>query len=482
MPLRTFPSPMPTLRLFASALALAGASTLLPASDSWPAFRGPNASGVSETARPPLAIGPTNLVLWTTPVPWSPSSPVVAGDRVFVTTFVDGKLETRAHAASDGRLLWAHPFPVEGLEEFHGTEGSPAASSPATDGSIVVSYFGSGGLVAHEVSGRERWRKSLSKAMTSGNFGSGTSPVIVGDQVILCRDQARGSSIMAFDLRTGDRRWETARAEAPTSYGTPVVWRHDGVVDIVLAGSLSMRGYDPDSGSERWVLHGLPSFTCTTPVLGEEMLFFAGWSPGKADSPWPTWASTVEKQDKNGDGWISVDEFESGPVWFKAQDIDGNGKLEQSDWEAIGGQMRRGENVLLAVKPAGRGDVTATHVAWKQVKGLPYVPSPLAYRGRVYLIKDGGLMSSFDARTGEPFYSQERIGTMGGYYASPVAADGRIYVVSLQGVLSVIRAGGEKPEVLHRAEFGERIAGTPALVGERLFLRTQTKLYAFGNP
>jgi outer membrane protein assembly factor BamB len=132
------------------------------------------------------------------------------------------------------------------------------------------------------------------------------------------------------------------------------------------------------------------------------------------------------------------------------------------------------------VKPGGTGDISQSHVAWKYRKALPYVPSPLYYNGRIYLVKDGGLMSSLDANTGDPFYAQERLGTAGDYYASPVAADGRIYVASLPGKLSVIKAGGTKPEVLHQVDFGVRILATPALVGERIYLRTATDLWAFG--
>ena len=242
-----------------------------------------------------------------------------------------------------------------------------------------------------------------------------------------------------------------------------------------------MKAYDPKTGSERWLLRGLPSFSCTTPVVGDGLLFYAGWSPGKADSPFPSWEATVEKQDKNKDGKISVDEFEMGPVWFKAQDIDRDGFITSKDWDMIGGAMKRGENVLLAVKPGAKGEAPESQVAWKFTKGLPYVPCPLYYDGRVYLIRDGGMMSSFDARTGKPFYSQERLPAQGGYYSSPVAADGRIYLASLQGKLTVVKAGGDLPEVVHSADFGERIAGTPALVGDRVYLRTEKKLYAFGS-
>jgi outer membrane protein assembly factor BamB len=143
--------------------------------------------------------------------------------------------------------------------------------------------------------------------------------------------------------------------------------------------------------------------------------------------------------------------------------------------------MAKGKNVLVAVKPGGKGELTESQVAWKQTRGLPYVPSPLYYRGRVYLIRDGGLMSSFDARTGQPHFQQERIDAIGSYYASPVAADGHIYVASVNGRVTVVAAGGEMPKILHHADFGERISATPALAGNTLYLRTASALFAFGK-
>ncbi|HRI16748.1 MAG TPA: PQQ-binding-like beta-propeller repeat protein, partial [Verrucomicrobiota bacterium] len=313
-----------------------------PAIPSWPDFRGPNGGGVSSDAKPPSGISPTQNVLWSVEVPWSPSSPTVWGERVFLTTFAEGKLETRAYSAKDGRLLWARIAPAEKLEEFHGTEGSPAAGSAVTDGTQVVSYFGSFGLIAYDLDGRELWRYPLPIARTAGNFGSGTSPLLAGGRVILNRDLASGSALLSVDAKTGKKVWETLRPEAPTSYGTPILWENAGRTDLVVAGSLSIKGYDPATGAERWVVRGLPSYSCTTPVVGDGLLFYAGWSPGKSDSPWPSWESTVEKQDKDGDGKISLEEFENGPVWFKAQDVDGDGWLTRQDWDAIGGLMKKG--------------------------------------------------------------------------------------------------------------------------------------------
>jgi outer membrane protein assembly factor BamB len=482
----------PLCNLFASSMkalyALLSATLLLmtgcaKVSPAWPAFRGPNSSGVAFTAVPPTKIGPSESPVWKTDVAWSPSSPCIAGDRIFLTSFSDGKLMTYCFDRQHGTQLWARVAPAEKLEEFHATEGSPAAASPVTDGTRVVSYFGSCGLVCYDMEGKELWRYPLPTVMTAGGFGSGSSPIIAGDLVIVNRDQVRNSSLLAVRLQDGQKAWETARPDSPTSYGTPIVIQSNGADEILLAGSLFMKAYDPKTGAERWMVRGLPSYTCTTPALGGGLIFFAGWSPGKADSPWPSWASVLEKQDKNGDGVITLDEFtdHSDAAWFKSQDLNGNGKLDREDWDTIGGLMKRGENVLLAVKPGGRGDVTATHVAWKFERGLPYVPSPLYYEGRVYLVKDGGMISCFDAKTGTPFYTQERLRAQGSYYASPIAADGRIYFFSMGGKATVVKAGGDKPEVLYEADFKERIAGTPALVDNYIYIRTQTKLYAFGR-
>jgi outer membrane protein assembly factor BamB len=447
----------------------------------WPAFRGPNSSGVSLTAKPPIKIGPEEKTVWKIEVPWAPSSPCVWDDKIFLTTCDNKQLQTRCYNRRDGKLLWSRNAPVDKVEDFHETEGSPAASTPATDGTRVVSYFGSCGLVCYDFKGKELWRHTLPTAMTGGGFGSGTSPIIANDLVIINRDQVRNSSLLAVRLRDGKKAWETPRTDAPTSYSTPIVVKNNGADELLVAASLFMRSYDLKSGTQRWVVHGLPACACTTPVVGDGMIFFAGWSPGKGDMPWPSWESILEKMDKNKDGVITEDEFTEGKAWFKSQDMNQNGKLERDDWDTIAALIKKGENVLLAVKPGGSGDVTDTHVTWKSDRGLPYVPSPLYYDGRIYLVKDGGMVSSIDAKTGKPIYTQERLKAQGSYYTSPVAADGRIYLFSNNGKATVIKAGGDTPEVLHESDFHERIAATPALVENKIYIRTQTKLYAFGE-
>jgi len=465
------------------ALSVGGMVTLAADDSWWPQFRGPNSAGVATSATPPVQFGPGTNQLWKVAVPSGSSSPCIWDDRILLTTFDDGKLWTLCLQRSDGALLWKRDAKAEQLEEFHPTEGSPAASTPATDGERVVSYFGSCGLICHDLEGKELWRYKMPPAITSGSFGSGGSPFIAKGRVFVNRDQASDSSLLAVDLQTGNKAWQTARPDVQQSFGTPIHWNNKGADEIVMSGALKLKGYDLETGEERWSLGGMPSFTCTTPVLGEGMLYFAGWSPSKTEDGIPTFAQLAEGADANKDGIITFDESKAAgsDAWFKSMDANANGELTAEDIELMLAAIARGRNVLLAVKAGGKGELGDANVAWTQERGLPYVPSPLYYKGRVYLIKDGGMFSSFNAKTGEAHFQQERLGTRGSYYASPVAANGNIYLASLEGVVTVLEAGGEEPEILHQVDFEERIAGSPALSDRHLYLRTARSLYAFGG-
>jgi outer membrane protein assembly factor BamB len=230
------------------------------------------------------------------------------------------------------------------------------------------------------------------------------------------------------------------------------------------------------------MIEGVTAFACTTPVTGDGLLFFAAWSDGKADDPWPSWDKFLEQHDKNKDGVISLNEFDDASRdYYRGLDINRDGKIDKTDWDQLAAALAKGENVALAIKPGGRGNISKTHIAWKATRGLPYVASPLLYDGRLYLVKNGGMLSSLNPTNGEPYYFQERFDAAGNYYSSPVAANGQIYLVSTAGKMTVVKAGGDKPEILHQADFGERISATPALAGDNLYLRTKSALYAFGS-
>jgi outer membrane protein assembly factor BamB len=301
--------------------------------------------------------------------------------------------------------------------------------------------------------------------------------------VLVSRDQVTGCSLLAVELKTGKKVWEAARTDVSPGFGTPIFWKNHGAKEVVMPGSFKLKGYDLKTGAERWSLAGMPSFTCTTPVVGPDMLYFAGWSPGKEAGTGPSWDGMVKPADKDNDNVVTLEEAKAAhfDAFFKSLDANGDGKLTPDDLAAMQATMAKGENVLVAVKPGGKGTLSESQVAWKQTRGLPYVPSPLYYQGRVYLVRDGGIVSSFNAVTGQPHYQQERIEAIGNYYASPVAANGRIYLASVNGRVTVLLAGGNKPTIMHQADFGERISATPALVEKTLFLRTATALYAFGK-
>jgi outer membrane protein assembly factor BamB len=323
----------------------------------------------------------------------------------------------------------------------------------------------------------------MPKAVTAGDFGSGVSPIVADGAVVLVRDQVGGSQIIAIDTATGSRLWEEER-QSIASYSTPTVWDVPEGKQIAVAGHARMIGYDLRSGDEKWFVAGLPSACCPSPVTADGVLYFAGWSPGGPDdseAPMPTYDSMLKDLDANQDGTISRDEGEKAfQGFFDNQDANKDGSVSRDEYDAILKFMAQGKNVAFALKPGGAGDVTKS-LLWTQSKGLPYVPSAIVYRGQYVMVKDGGIVTAYDADTGRQAY-QERAVATGKYYASPVAAGGNIYFTSLDGEVTVLKAGTEQPEVVAKnPTLGERTSASPAIAGDTLFVRTEKHLYAFGD-
>jgi outer membrane protein assembly factor BamB len=445
----------------------------------WPQFRGPLGSGIADGEKPPIHFGAESNMLWRSELATGASSPCIQGNRIFLTTFSEGKLATVCVDRLDGRVRWQRTAPAEKIESFHPTEGSPASASPAADGNHVVVYFGSCGLLAYDFEGKEIWRLALPVARQVGDFGSGTSPVLAGHLVLLNRDQMEGSELLAVDAATGEIKWKADRSQFKSSFGAPVAWINGQSQEVVLPGSLQMVAYDLKTGAERWRVHGLPSGVCTTPVISDGLLFFAGWSPGKADAPMPGFDAMAKEEDKNHDGIIDMDE--AGPLvktMMSTLDTNHDQKLSREEWEAFAAAIAKGENVALAIRPGGQGDISESHVVWKYKRGLPYVASPLVYRGSIYFVRDGGMVTCLKAATGEPIYEQERLGSPGSYYSSLVAANGIIYACSVNGAVTAFPAR-DKFEVIATNELKERISATPAIADNTLYLRTDKHLYAF---
>jgi outer membrane protein assembly factor BamB len=473
----------------------------------WPQFRGPGGLGVADGRKLPAEFGPKKNLLWKTPLPPGHSSPCVWGDRIFVTAFDKAakKLETICLSRDAGKILWRRPAPTENIENFH-VAGSPAVATPVADGERVCVYFGSYGLLSYGFAGGELWKVPLPVAASVQ--GTGASPVPAGELLLLHREFNPEPCLMAVGRRTGAVAWKTpfklASMGPRDGYATPVVWRHNGVEEAVVLSPTHLSAFALADGKERW---SLPT-TCTaacTPTLGDGVLYVAlhqlGRDPGEGD-PLPSFEELLKKADKDGDGLISQAEFpEDLYVWqrpdssfkgsnfsfknlFPRIDRNSDGKISKEEWEAILAagklwQAARRQHGIVAIRPDEKGAVAESGVQWREKTGTPEVPSPLLYRERVYLVKDGGIVTCLEAKSGKVAY-RERVGAAGTFFASPVAGDGKIYLCSRNGVV-VVLAAGNGPAVLARNNLGEDINATPAIADGKLYIRTDAALYAFGE-
>ncbi|MEW6306392.1 MAG: PQQ-binding-like beta-propeller repeat protein [Verrucomicrobiota bacterium] len=448
----------------------------------WPRFRGPDGLGIADGPRPPVEFGPAKNVLWKVPLPGGHSSPVIWGDRIFLTAFENGQLSTLCLDRKDGKILWTREAPAKEVEKTHRT-GSPAAPTPVTDGERVYVYFGSFGLVAYDFTGKEVWNKSLPVPITE--FGAGTSPVLAGDFVLLQCDQDLGSFLLALDRYSGRQVWKAERSEFRRAFTTPLVWRHAGGEEVVVPGSLALTSYNLKDGKLLWTVRGMARVANASPVAGDGLLFVSSWTPGQepgAIIEMPRFKDYAPANDKNEDGKITLDEVPNSALRgrFGQIDLDKDGIATPEEWDGMADMFVQAEHALFAVKPGGRGDITKSHVAWKQSRALPYVSSPLFYQGRVFTVKSGGLASCYDAKSGKIHYQDERLGALGDYYASAVAAGGVIYIASQQGMVVVLESA-DTLNVLARNAMGEKIYATPAIVDGKIYLRTEKQLYCLGN-
>lgn len=444
----------------------------------WPRFRGPGGSGVGATDFP-THFGPASNVLWKTTLPTGHSSPCLWDGRIFLTGFAEGKLETLCLDRRDGRVLWRRQLEPGNIER--GAQLShPATATPTTDGERVCVYFGAFGLACYGFDGSELWRKPLPVPVTY--HGAGTSPVLAGQLLILNGDQDAGSSLLAVNKRDGQTVWKTERSGFRRGFATPLLWPPGAPEQVVVPGTLRLVSYSLRDGAELWSVRGFPNEMVASPVAGDGLIFMAGWTHGSGVSHMPDFDKLLALGDANHDGKLTRNEAPAGPAKQHHHyiDSDKDGLLTREEYAVIARIFDESRNIALAVRPDGRGDVTDTHVVWKATRGLPYVPSPLFYEGRIYLVKNGGLASCLDARTGKFLYQEERLGALGDYYSSPVAAAGKICIASQPGVVVVYRAG-DTLEVLARNALDELVIATPAIADGTLYVRTKSQLYAFGG-
>jgi outer membrane protein assembly factor BamB len=468
-------------RLLLSVFALSLPLTICAAED-WPQFRGPGGRAISLSAKPPLHFSPTTNVLWKISVPPGASSPIVSGDRIFLTGVAEGRCQTLCVDRKSGKILWRQNAPNEKLEPTHKL-GSPAAPTPATDGANLYVFFGSYGLLAYDLNGKELWRQPL--AMPVVEFGTAVSPILIDNKLILVCDQDLGSFIEARDKKTGRTIWRTERPQFRRSFATPFHWKHGKDDELIVNGSIWLTSYDPDTGAENWRYTGTSRVGTSSPTASDDgLLFSASWNVGgdeEARITMPPFAEYAAEHDKNKDGKFTKDELPDGPVKdrFTQMDLDKDDVVTQAEWENMADMFARAGNAVLAIHPGGSGDITKTHLAWKSTRSLPYVSSPVYYQGRLYSVKSGGLASAYDAANGHAVFQDERLNAPGDYYASAVAANNRIYFTSQNGIVTILDATTPILTILAQNKLGEQTMATPAPIANTIIYRTATTLYTF---
>ncbi len=429
-------------------------SSAVTVAQNWPSFRGANASGVADGAnKTPTTwdAEKSQNILWRTAIPgFSHASPIVWGNRVFVITAISSDPKSGFNAkdrgiglASDdakhtwriysldkqtGRVLWEKTA-YEGVPRAkRHVKATQANSTPVTDGRYVVALFGSEGLDCYDMNGKLLWKKDLGVLNPglwddpTSSWGHASSPIIYRDLVIVQADGHKQSFIAAFHLKDGRAAWRVERSEI-TSWATPTILEIKGRAELIANGGRYIRGYDPLTGKEVWRFSDNDTqVKMQAPLVAHGLIYITGgYPPGR-----PMYA------------------------------------------------FRPGAAGDISLK---KGDESNEFIAWHNIKGSPYTPTPIIYGDLLYTCSDHGVFSAYDARTGQLVY-QERLPS--GFSASPVAADGKLYLASQDGEVFVVRAG-RKFELLATNPMGQALMATPAISGGMLIVRGEKHVYAIGE-
>jgi len=464
-------------RLMMLAIAAGGDLRLASAQD-WPRFRGPNGTGVSETTGLPVEFGPDKNLAWRREIPFGRSSPIVTKDRIFLTAIDGDKLITLSLDRMTGRTIW-HREITRGHAHKVFKGNDTATPTPATDGANVYVFFPDLGLVSYASDGNERWRTPLGPFESF--YGVSASPIVHGDLLLLVCDQTKGSFFLAVDKDSGRIRWRKERQVLFEAFSTPVVYSpNKGPAQLIVSGSDRIDGYSMDTGESLWWVGGHGRYPIATPAIADGIIYAPGG--GSDQSPYPPFDELLQRLDKNHDGKISREEFAADPLYgdhFGWVDTNGDGYITADEWDYV---LRSSvnEHGLIAVRAGGAGDQTEKHLLWRYKKTYSPLTSPLVYRGVLYQIKNGGILTSLNPENGEVWKVGRTKDAIDEYFASPVAADGKVFLLSHDGKMTVVNAGPQW-EVLAVNDLKEDSQATPALAFGHIYARTSKAVYSFGS-
>ncbi len=448
----------------------------------WPRFRGPGGMGVSDDRNLPVRFGPEENVVWKTGLPPGESSPVIAGDRLFLTGASDESLVTYGIDRNTGRILWQRSLRRDRDQRYHKIN-SVASPTPVTDGEVVVVFYGDFGLVAYEVDGNERWR--LPFGPLNNINGHAASPILADGKVVMVCDQDSGSYMVAVDKDSGRLLWRTERPEVTRGYSTPAVFRRSGEPpELIVPGSYQLIAYSLDRGEKLWWLRGMAWQLKSVPLIDGDRIYLNAWESGGNSAmrvDIPSHAQVLADRDLDRDGRLSLEEiegFKPAKPWRNV-DLDKDRFLSERDWEFFRARLEA-QNNMMAIRHGGHGDRTGTNVLWRYRKSLPNVSSPLLYQSVLYLVKNGGIVTTLDPESGEVLKQARLTGATDRYYSSPVGVDGKVYLISQNGKAPVLKAGGQW-EVLALNDLADECFATPAIADGRLYVRTRRTLYCFAR-
>jgi len=467
---------LPLLVMAIALFVIADLSIFAQTRNEWPQFRGPNGTGVADGFALPAEFNATKNLIWKIAVPFARSSPVVTSDRIFLTASEGDKLITLALDRKTGKLLWrrdavrARQMPI-----YKANDG--ASPSPVSDGKNVFVFFAEFGLISYGPDGKERWRVPLGPF--NSFYGMGGSPVLAGNTLVMVCDQRNDSFILALDARTGKELWKKHRSNYE-AYATPAFYKPaHGPAQVVVVGSNSVDSYSLDKGDRLWWVTKIGSYPKGVPVFGTDMVYVVA---DGGDEPFLPPFDEILKADTNKDQQIQREEMKGNPEGYEHfgwVDANNDGIIDRTEWDFVRNSTASGYGVT-AVRLGGQGDLTSSNVAWRFKKSYPSIPSPLIYRDVMYLMKEGGIVSSLDPASGQILKQGRTPDALEEYYASPVAADGKVFLVSASGKVTVLKAGAQW-EILAMNDLDEEVWATPAIAGNNLYIRTRNALYSFGS-
>ena len=443
----------------------------------WLQFRGPNGSGVADTPTLPAQFGPTKNLVWKAAVPFGRSSPVITADRIFLTASEGDKLVTLALDRKTGKTLWRRDVVRPRHMPIY-KRNDAASPSPVSDGKNVFAFFAELGLISYGPDGTERWRVPLGPF--DSFYGMGGSPVLAGNTLLLVADQRANSFAIAVDTRNGKVLWKTARKNNE-SYSTPVIYTpKTGPAQLLVVGSHTLDAYSIDNGERLWWIKNIGTYPKGVPTVIGDMIYIN--AEGTEEPYIPPFEDTLKNYDKNKDERIQLEEYKADPFaeHFGWMDRNSDGYIDRAEYDFARIDTDPPEYGVSAIRLGGSGDLTATNLVWRLMKHFPNIPSPLVYRDVMYLMKEGGIVTSVNPATGEVLKMGRTPQALEGYFASPVAADGKIFLVSETCKVTVLKAGAQL-EVLAMNDLDEECWATPAIAGNSLIIRTRGSLYSFAD-